>query len=76
VIVTVLVPLLYFGSLAMLMFCSTSGTTPFTVQYADFGSNNKGGFKTWLGYQFVPEVRHLVDALPGFWENLRANWNR
>src|SRR5262245_46809768 len=28
--------------------------SPFVVQYADFGSNNKGGFKTWLGYQFVP----------------------
>ena len=32
-IVTVLLPLLYFGMLAMLMFCSISGTTPFTCQY-------------------------------------------
>src|SRR5262245_48502272 len=28
--------------------------SPYTVLYADFGGNNKGGFKTWLGYQFTP----------------------
>ncbi|HEY7291968.1 MAG TPA: PspC domain-containing protein [Vicinamibacterales bacterium] len=30
----------------------------------------------WAAYHFIPEVRDLVNALPGFWEVLRTTWDR
>jgi len=30
----------------------------------------------WIAYQTVPEVRDLVNALPGFWDVLRTTWDR
>jgi phage shock protein PspC (stress-responsive transcriptional regulator) len=29
----------------------------------------------WVAYQALPEVRDLVNALPGFWDVLRTNWD-
>jgi hypothetical protein len=30
----------------------------------------------WVAYQTVPEVRDLVNGLPGFWDVLRTTWDR
>ena len=30
----------------------------------------------WIAYQTVPEVRDLVNGLPGFWDVLRTTWDR
>jgi len=30
----------------------------------------------WIAYQALPEVRDLVNALPGFWDVLRTTWDR
>ena len=29
----------------------------------------------WVAYHTVPDVHDLVDALPGFWDVLRTNWD-